>query len=58
MAADLPPSFVDQPVMGMTEQHQIVEVGAAALRPMHDVVSLHPPPTFAPGEPASSVSVP
>jgi hypothetical protein len=55
--ADAPPSFVYQSVVGVAQQHQVIEVGAATVSPVHDVVGLHPLPALTSGKPAPAIAV-
>src|SRR5438876_880075 len=38
VSARRPPTFMDEPVMAVTEQHEVVEVGPPAPSPVHEVV--------------------
>src|SRR5437899_12978287 len=38
VSARRPPTFMDEPVMTVTEQHEVVEVGPPAPSPVHEVV--------------------
>jgi hypothetical protein len=52
MPADPPPALVDQPVVGVAQKDQVLQVGGSAVGPVDQVVGVEPPPALAPGEPA------
>jgi hypothetical protein len=47
-----PPTFVDQPVVGVAQQDQVVQVRRPAVGPVDQVVGMEPPLPSAPWEPA------
>jgi hypothetical protein len=52
VATGPPPSFVDQPVVGVAQEDEVVEVRGPSVGPVDEVVGVQPPLPFAPGEPA------
>jgi hypothetical protein len=55
--ADPPATLVDQAVVGVTQEHEIVQVGPSTFSPVDDVMSLHPPPSLASWESTPAVAV-
>src|SRR5919106_2544029 len=59
MPAGPPPALVDEAVVGVAQEHQVVQVGGPAIGPVDQVVGVQPPLPLASGEPAGpSVPVP
>src|ERR687892_248350 len=59
MPAGPPPALVDEAVVGVAQEHQVVQVGGPALGPVDQVGGVQPPLPLASGEPAGpSVPVP
>lgn len=55
-AGDGPSAFVNQPVVVVAEGDQIVEVGGAAMRPVHKVVNVDPSGPITTGEAAAVIA--
>src|SRR5919106_3077132 len=59
MPAGPPSALVDEAVVGVAQEHQVVQVGGPAIGPVDQVVGIEPPLPLASGEPAGpSVPVP
>src|SRR5918996_1462102 len=52
MPAGPPPALVDEAVVGVAQEHQVVQVGGPAIGPVDQVVGVQPPLALASGEPA------
>ena len=57
VAAERPPVFMGEAVVERADQHQVVQVRAAAAAPPHDVVGLRERPCSASREPAPAIAV-
>jgi hypothetical protein len=57
VAADPPATLVDQAMVGVAEEHQVVDVRGATVSPMHEMVGIQPPLPLASREPARAVPV-
>src|SRR5437588_8828 len=57
MAARRPSPLVDEPVMGVAQQHEVVEVCPASPGPVHQVMGLQPLLASAPREPTGLIAV-
>ena len=58
VAGNTPSTLVHQSVVKRAQQHQIVEISASTLGPMHEVVGMDPAGPLASGETTALVSVP
>src|SRR6266567_1100847 len=46
ITADAPSALVDEPMMGLTQEDQVVGVGRSRVRPVRDVMGLQPAFSF------------
>ena len=51
-------AVVDHPMVPVTQQHQVVQIGGAALTPRHDVVSVEEPLVVTVGDGAAAIADP
>ena len=56
ITTDLPLGIVEQSMVIAAQRDEVVEIGATAVDPVHDVMDVHPSPPMTAWEPASSVA--
>jgi len=57
VTSDGPATFVDEPMVCVTEHDEVVEIRRTSLTPMLDVMRIGPPRSAASREPTTSISV-